>query len=179
MEFAMEVQKRQLGELLEEFIPTLLSRYEGMKEEPVYREGDEATIRRLRERGIPREGRPVRQVFEEMEKEVYANQTLVQHPRCFACIPSPVSLFSWMGEVMTSGYDPHAGCWINASTASCIEQEVIRWMCSLAGYPHTGSGLFVSGGSMANLTALTAARDKLLPQEDRARGVAYVSEQTH
>ena len=179
MEFAMEVQKRQLGELLEGFIPTLLSRYEGMKEEPVYREGDEATIRRLRERGIPREGRPVRQVFEEMEKEVYANQTLVQHPRCFACIPSPVSLFSWMGEVMTSGYDPHAGCWINASTASCIEQEVIRWMCSLAGYPHTGSGLFVSGGSMANLTALTAARDKLLPQEDRARGVAYVSEQTH
>ena len=32
MEFAMEVQKRQLGELLEGFIPTLLSRYEGMKE---------------------------------------------------------------------------------------------------------------------------------------------------
>ena len=74
MEFAMEVQKRQLGELLEGFIPTLLSRYEGMKEEPVYREGDEATIRRLRERGIPREGRPVRQVFEEMEKNERENK---------------------------------------------------------------------------------------------------------
>ena len=100
-----------------------------------------------------------------MEKDVYGKLSLVQHPRSFACVPSPVSLFSWMGDVMTNGYDPHASCWTNASAANCVEQEVVKWMCSLAGYPDTASGLFVSGGSMANLTALTAARDDRLKPE--------------
>ena len=36
----------------------------------------------------------------------------------------------------------------------------------------------MSGGSMANLTALTIARDRL-PEHDWHRGTAYVSEQTH
>ena len=48
-------------------------------------------------------------------------------------------------------------------------------MCGLAGYPSSAGGLFVSGGSMANLTALTAARDSRLVFEERDKGVAYVS----
>lgn len=51
-------------------------------------------------------------------------------------------------------------------------------MCSLAGYPKESGGLFVSGGSIANLTALTAARDNKLTYEQR-KAVIYISDQTH
>lgn len=179
MDRTMENQKQQMGELMQGFISSVLDFYGDMKSQPVFREADSKTLQRLKNQGIPKKGRPVDQVFEQMVQDVYQNASLVQHPRCFACIPSPVSLFSWMGDMMTNAFDPHAGCWMNASGASCIEQELIRWMCSLAGYPETGGGLFVSGGSMANLTALTAARDIKLTQEERDRAVAYVSEQTH
>ena len=118
----------ELGDVMKGFVDSALGFYEGLKERPVFSEADEETVARLRGRGIPESGRPLREVFEEMMRDVYANQSLVQHPRCFACVPSPVSLYSWMGDVMTNAFDPHAGSWINASGAGCVEQEVIRWM---------------------------------------------------
>ena len=179
MDLIRTEQKREMGELMKGFVDKTLDFYETIKDREVARDMDEAALARLRSRGIPAQGRPVREVFEEMERDVYANQSLVQHPRCFACVPSPVSLFSWMGDIMTNAYDPHAGSFLNAPGAGCVEQELIRWMCGLAGYPEHAGGLFVSGGSMANLTALTAARDAKLTYAEREDAVAYVSDQTH
>ena len=179
MDLIRTEQKREMGELMKGFVDKTLDFYETIKDREVARDMDEAALARLRSRGIPAQGRPVREVFEEMERDVYANQSLVQHPRCFACVPSPVSLFSWMGDIMTNAYDPHAGSFLNAPGAGCVEQELIRWMCGLAGYPEHAGGLFVSGGSMANLTALTAARDAKLTYSEREDAVAYVSDQTH
>ena len=179
MDSFMEAQTQRAGELMERFIGQTLDFYENIKREDVFRKADGAAISRLLKNGIPQKGRPVDEVYREMMDDVYANTSLVQHPRCFACIPSPVSLFSWMGDVMTNAFDPHAGCAMNASAAGCIERELIRWMCGLAGYPEGSGGLFVSGGSMANLTALTAARDDRLTEAERALAVAYVSDQTH
>ena len=120
MDLIRKEQKREMGELMKGFVDQTLDFYEGMKDRDVSREADEAAVRRLRSRGIPAQGRPVKEVFEEMERDVYANQSLVQHPRCFACVPSPVSLFSWMGDIMTNAYDPHAGSWLNASGAGSV-----------------------------------------------------------
>jgi|GEM_PF-6199296 len=88
-------------------------------------------------------------------------------------------MLSWMGDVMTNAYNPHASCQVNAPAPDLIEKKLIRWMCDLAGYPASGGGLFVSGGSIANLTALTAARDARLTYDERSRAIIYVSDQTH
>jgi len=45
-------------------------------------------------------------------------------------------------------------------------------------FPEESGGIFTSGGSMANLTAIVAARENKLP-EDHSNGVIYYSEQTH
>ena len=179
MNHPLDAQTNRAGALMKEFIDRTLGFYQNIKQQDICPQADEQTLDRLHRQGIPRLGRPVDEVYQEMLRDVYSNNALVQHPRCFACIPSPVSLFSWMGDVMTNAYDPHAGCWMNASAASCIEQKLVQWMCGLAGYPQGSGGLFVSGGSMANLTALTAARDTKLTLAERASAVAYVSDQTH
>jgi aromatic-L-amino-acid decarboxylase len=59
-----------------------------------------------------------------------------------------------------------------------VELGVVRWLCRICGFPDAAGGLFVSGGSMANLTALVAARHSLL--QDRVEGATvYFSDQTH
>lgn len=179
MEPTIQAQFDRTNSLMKEFVDTVFSFYNNIKGQEVCRMADEQSIEKIRKQSIPQQGRPVEEVYREMLQDVYSNMSRVQHPRCFACIPSPVSLFSWMGDVMTNAFDPHAGSWLNSSGASCVEQELIRWLCSLAGYPQDSGGLFVSGGSMANLTALTAARDSKLTDSERPLAVAYVSDQTH
>ncbi len=179
MEPTTQAQFDRTNILMKEFVDTVFSFYNNIKEQNVCQMADEQTLEKIRKQSIPQQGRPVEEVYREMLSDIYPNMSRVQHPRCFACIPSPVSLFSWMGDVMTNAFDPHAGSWLNSSGASCVEQELIRWMCSLADYPQGSGGLFVSGGSMANLTALTAARDSKLTDSERSLAVAYVSDQTH
>lgn len=136
-------------------------------------------ISKLKEIPFASESRDINEVMQEMQNLVYNNQAYMQHPRCFAFIPSPVSLLSWAGEIMTSAFNPHGGSWLQSPSASCIESKIIEWMCKLAGYPDTSGGLFVSGGSMANLTALTTARNVKLGEDEYPKGIAYVSDQTH
>ena len=171
----------QAAQWMKHFIDSAVEFYQEIKQEPAFTEPNPETLLKLQNMKIPEHGRPAAEVLEEMATEIYqkAGGTRVQHPRCFSCIPSPVSVYSWMGDLLTSVYDPHAGCWMNAPGAACIEEKLIRWMCGLAGYPEKAGGIFLSGGSMANLTALTAARDNRLTPENRSLGIAYVSRQTH
>ena len=179
MQITIKEQNRQIGELMKEFAGQTVDFYNNMKAEPVCRPCDKNKLEYLKKQSVPEQGRPVQEVYSEMLRDVYSNTLLAQHPRSFSCIPSTASLLSWMGDVMTNAYNPHASCETNAPAADLIEKKLIRWMCGLAGYPKGGGGLFVSGGSVANLTALTAARDTKLSYEECKKAVIYVSDQTH
>jgi glutamate/tyrosine decarboxylase-like PLP-dependent enzyme len=147
--------------------------------EPVVRVADPHAIARLRNIEIPSRGRPLEQVVEQMLSDIYPYRMRMDHPRCFAFVPSPSSALSWLGDLLTAAHNPHAGSWLQSSGPSCVERSLIAWLNERIGYPPTAGGLFVSGGSMANLVALTAARDRMLDVQSRPLGVAYVSEQTH
>jgi L-2,4-diaminobutyrate decarboxylase len=111
---------------------------------------------------------------------IFQHRVRMDHPRFFGFIPSPASDWSWLGEVLSSAYNTHAGSWMQSSGPSAVEMRLLEWMaCEVVGFPSTAGGCFVSGGSMANLTALNVARDQQLKFEDRPCAVAYLSEQTH
>lgn len=61
-----------------------------------------------------------------------------------------------------------------------MENQVISWMCNLVGYDHRSHGSLLSGGSIANLTGIIAARDhKELKARDFERAVIYLTDETH
>ena len=59
-----------------------------------------------------------------------------------------------------------------------LEVSVLRWLADLFSFPRTSQAILTSGGSIANLTALVAAREQHLGR-DIARGVVYLSDQAH
>jgi aromatic-L-amino-acid decarboxylase len=69
---------------------------------------------------------------------------------------------------------PRFHAWVNSppDRALHIERLVIRWLADMAGLPPTAGGLLLSGGSLATVTALAAARETHAPFDVRADGLA-------
>lgn len=74
----------------------------------------------------------------------------------------------------------YAGMYFASPGAVSMENELIDWMKSIFGFPETAIGNLTSGGSIANLIALTAARDKYgIKSNNITNSVIYVSSQVH
>lgn len=173
------LNSQQLEEAVMDFVHDFCAKKHQIHTQPVIQEADEVQLQKIREIKIPQKGRPVEEVVHEMEQEIFRYCGDNNHPRFFGFVPGPASCVSWLGDIMTSAYNIHAGGNKLAPTVNCVEQQVIRWMADHAGFGKNAGGIFVSGGSMANITALTAARDKKLTEDTLHLGVAYVSDQTH
>lgn len=172
-------QNLQIESLMKDFISHTIDLYEHWHARSIYQPISPEILKQIQEKSIPVDGRSVQAVYKEMVEDIYSNILFAQHPRSFSCIPSTASLLSWMGDTLTNAYNPHASCKNNAPACDMVEKRLIRWMCDQAGYPKESSGLFVSGGSIANLTALCAARDAKLSPSERTKAVLYLSDQTH
>lgn len=169
----------QLEEAIEKFVHQFCTEKHDIHSQKVTWYTSKGQLEKIKQIGISKEGRPVDEVISEMTNEVYRYRGDANHPRFFGFVPGPASSISWLGDIMTSAYNIHAGGSKLAPMVNCIEQEVLRWLCKQVGFTGNSGGVFVSGGSMANITALTAARDCKLNDENLHLGVAYVSEQTH
>lgn len=126
----------------------------------------------------PETGRDLNNLLAQLERDVFPNNLHVDHPRFFAFVPGPNNFVSTMADALSAGFNIFNGTWFGGSAAAAIELGIVRWLGRACGLPDTAGGLFVSGGSMANLTGLTAARNALL--QDRIDGATvYFSDQTH
>lgn len=127
---------------------------------------------------LPEEGTPPEAVLDQVEGAVLPNTMRVDHPRFFGFVPGPNNFIGVLADMLASGFNVFSGTWISGAAAAQIELVVVDWLRQLCGLPETAGGLFTSGGSMANVTALAAARHARL--DDEVTGaVAYCSDQTH
>jgi glutamate/tyrosine decarboxylase-like PLP-dependent enzyme len=83
-----------------------------------------------------------------------------------------------IGDFLAALTNRYAGVYAASPGAGEIENECLRWMRNLVGYPASGWGTLQSGGTLATLTALVAARDTR-PADEWRRGVAYATSETH
>jgi aromatic-L-amino-acid decarboxylase len=128
---------------------------------------------------LPEQATPVGELVEILARDVFPNALKSDHPRFYAFVPSPTNFVSVIGDLLISGHNLFAGHWMAASAAGQIEINVIDWLNELVGFPtKAGGGILVSGGSMANLSAIACAREAKLggPNE---KAIVYCSDQTH
>lgn len=137
-----------------------------------------AGIAKIRLQAIPSHPRAVEEVVKEAQ-EIWAVRSRINHPRFLTAIPGAALPVSWLGDLFTSAFNAYSGVWLGAPGVAAIEVELIAWLASQVGLPKEAGGLFVSGGSMANLTAMVVARDRRLKDHERGKGVAYFSDQSH
>lgn len=80
-------------------------------------------------------------------------------PRFMAFIPTAPTKAALLFDMIVSCASIQGISWLEAAGSISAENQVLRWMSDVAGLPESAGGTFVSGGSAANLAALTVARD--------------------
>ncbi|RAH68293.1 pyridoxal phosphate-dependent decarboxylase family protein [Aspergillus aculeatinus CBS 121060] len=130
-------------------------------------------------RGWARPGppQPLETVIAEAQT-IFDHRLRVNHPLFFGFIPSGTIQLSWVGDVLVAAFNAHGGGRKVGRGPCVVEEELLRWLAARLGLPaRTAGGVFVSGGSVANLMSIAVARDQRL--DGAARGVIYLSEQAH
>ena len=80
-------------------------------------------------------------------------------PRFMGYIPGGGLFHSALGDMLAAASNKYSGFAPAAPGAVRIENACTAWLASVIGYPPTATGTLTSGGSLANLTAIVAARD--------------------
>ena len=91
--------------------------------------------------------------------EVLAPATIsTDHPSSMAFVPGAPTKAAVLFDLVVGASSTIAAGWIDGAGAIWAENQALRWLADLAGFPAEAGGVFVSGGSAGNLSALVAAR---------------------
>ncbi|MET0800083.1 MAG: pyridoxal-dependent decarboxylase [Actinomycetota bacterium] len=91
--------------------------------------------------------------------EVLAPATIsTDHPSSMAFVPGAPTKAAVLFDLIVGASSTIAAGWIDGAGAIWAENQALRWLADLAGFPTAAGGIFVSGGSAGNLSALVAAR---------------------
>ncbi len=97
-----------------------------------------------------------------------------------AYIPGGGLFPSALGDYLADVFNRYAGVFYGSPGAVRMENQLIKWLAEMMGFPETAAGNLSSGGSIANQIAIGAARDaKKLKAIDFHRSVIYTTRQVH
>jgi glutamate/tyrosine decarboxylase-like PLP-dependent enzyme len=82
----------------------------------------------------------------------------IDHPRYFSFIPCAPTPASTLFDLVVSASSLYGGSWLEGAGAVFAENQALRWLADLVGFPAAAGGVFVQGGTLANVSALIAAR---------------------
>ncbi|MDE2747581.1 MAG: aminotransferase class I/II-fold pyridoxal phosphate-dependent enzyme [Chloroflexota bacterium] len=175
---ALQFDREEMREFGYQVIDSLVDYYESRAEKPVAEKLDLDALDGILTEPLPHEPSHWRAVLEQFERQVVDTSNRVDHPRFFAYIPLANNFASVMADALAAGYNIFNAVWLQGPGAAQIERLTVDWLRQIFGFPAAAGGTFVSGGSVANLTALAVAREIQL-RGDMREAVAYCSDQIH
>ncbi|HEY7667804.1 MAG TPA: aminotransferase class V-fold PLP-dependent enzyme [Actinomycetota bacterium] len=137
-------------------------------------------VRGLLRAGLPDAPVPVHEALDDTARIL--DESIAQpRPRYFAFIGSSGLEIGTIADLLAHTYDINLA--VDARAATQIEEQAVRWVSEFIGYPAT-NGAFTSGGTISNVTALAAARERAAPGSRAAglggsRVAVYCSAEIH
>ena len=129
----------------------------------------------ISERGIP-----IETAIELLERDVVRPGANTASGGHLAYIPGGGIYHGALGDYLAAVSNKYAGIFFTGPGPVRMENMLVRWVADLVGYPPGAAGHIASGGSIANLTAIAAAREAHgLRGADYASAVVYLTAQAH
>ena len=172
---------RQLGHRM---VDDMLEHLRTVRERPAWQRPTDDARAGLHE-PLPRAGQGEERAYADFREHVLPFATGNIHPRFWGWVMGTGTPFTALAEMLAAGLNPNVGGFDDG--ASLVEDQVLDWFKEVMGLPAEASGLFVSGGSMANLVGLAVARHARAPFDVRQKGqgaspqpmTVYASSEVH
>ena len=178
-ESMLELSREEMKSLGYRVVDMIVDHYETAANKRPVTHASRQEMDWLLQEPIPEQGMPINELLDEIEETILKRSANLGHPRWYSYCPSPSNIVSTFSDALATGFNIFTGAWDLSPGAAEVEILTMNWLLKLFGFPVVeGGGLFVSGGSMANLTAMTTAR-KVKLGDDFSKGVVYWSDQTH
>ena len=181
----LSISEEQFRSMAQAAVDRIAAYYNTLAERPILQPTTSAALRASLDRPIPQEGRDFTEILAELETTLFRYSRHNAHPRFFGYVASPGTPVNTIGSILEAALNINVTAWRSAPAAAEMEHVTIGWLKQMLGYPPGAAGLFTSGGSMANLAGLAAARSAKAPEVVRhglASGLrlrTYVSSEAH
>ncbi|MFN3997499.1 pyridoxal phosphate-dependent decarboxylase family protein [Algoriphagus sp.] len=172
---------RQLGH---QMIDDLFEYWQNIREQKIWKPIP-SEVKQFLDKPLPEKGQSPESIYQEFKQNIFPYNKGNVHPRFFAWIQGTGTPLGVLADLLASGMNPNVA--IGEHSAMYVDRQVVNWCKELMNFPADASGILVSGGSMANITALTVARNSFRDEKIRAQGlkaasaqlVLYCSVETH
>jgi len=125
-------------------------------------EPDPDTLRARLNKGLNDHGLPALQVIEELNEDARDGILNSAGGRFFGWVIGGGIPASLAADWLTSAWDQNAAAYACSPSAAIIEEVAGGWLKDILGLPEHASYAFVTGCQMAHVTALAAARHRVL-----------------
>jgi aromatic-L-amino-acid decarboxylase len=175
---SLELSSDQLRRLIAEATERIVSHIATLPRQPSADVAGGAELARSLVEGIPEAGTPSQALLDFLFERVIPRSLNTAGPGYLAYIPGGGILHSAVADMIADAVNRYVGVFVAAPGLAQLEENVVRWFCDIAGLPPGARGVLTSGGSLANFSAVVAARRDRLP-DNFLSGTIYASDQTH
>jgi aromatic-L-amino-acid/L-tryptophan decarboxylase len=171
---------RQLGHKM---IDDMMDLLENIRETPVWKKIPVET-KNFFKNSIPQKPQNINEIYEEFKKYILPYPKGNIHPRFWAWAQGTGTPLCALAEMLAASMNPNVA--IGEHSSMYVDMQVVEWCKEMMNFPENSSGILLSGGSMANITALIVARNNHKSGNIRETGlnnlsrmVLYCSTETH
>ncbi len=176
----LELPPDEMRKLGYQVVDMLVEHFQSLVDKPVQAHNlpNRETMEARFHEPVPQQGMGIDKLLQEVLQDVLEQSYHPIHPRAFAMVNAPGNFVGVLADTLKAGYNIINAAWADTPAAAEIELVTLDWLRQIIGMPETTGGIFTSGGSIANLTGLAAARHVKLA-DDVSGAVIYISQQTH
>ena len=175
----LDLTKEEMKKYGYSVVDTIVEHFNTMNEKQPFSTASRKEMDALFLEEAPEDGMDAHEVLDFVKENVLSEINIASHPKFYSFVPGPSNYISAMSDSLATGFNVFSGGWIASAAAAELEIVTINWLLKLFKFPvKKGGGIFTSGGSMANLTALVTARRQKCG-DDFSKAVIYMSDQTH
>lgn len=167
-----------------EIVDFAVGHLSGVRDRPVWQEMP-PDIRAAFDRPLPQGPTPLTEVFRDAADTLLRYPMGNIHPRFWGWYMGSGNFTGALGDFLAAIDGSNLGG--GNTAAAAVDRQVVGWLKAMMGFPDSASGTLTSGGSMANMVALTVARNAMAGIDVRSEGVTslpqplrfYASDQAH